>query len=177
MFFHEIETERLWLRNLAWEDRAFLLRQFSDDAVNRYLYDAEPLRTLEEADELIAFYLQPEPRAQHRWVIVWKADGAKIGTCGFHAWNREQRRADIGYDLQKAFWGRGVMTEAVRAILSFAAREMGVRQIHAHISVENERSIRLARRMGFAPSGRTQRYVFRGKEYPHEIYTLDCPGT
>lgn len=65
MFFQEIETERLLLKNISFDDRDFMLKEFSDDAVNRYLFDVEPLSNLEEADELINFYLQPEPRAQH----------------------------------------------------------------------------------------------------------------
>ena len=62
MLFHEIETERLRLKNISFEDREFMSKQFSDDSVNKYLFDAEPLNNLKEADELIDFYLQPEPR-------------------------------------------------------------------------------------------------------------------
>lgn len=172
MFFQEIETERLVLKNISFDDREFMLKEFSDDAVNRYLFDIEPLSTLEGADEIINFYLQPEPRTQHRWIIVLKNDDTKIGTCGFHCWYREQNCVDIGYDLQEAFWGQGIMSEALKAILSFSFKNMKVSQVNAHIYVENDRSIHLVQRLGFKFNGSTEICSFRGIEYLHNIYTL-----
>ena len=174
MLFCDLETDRLILKNIGREDREFILEQFSDDAVNRYLFDAEPLGSLEEADEIIDFYTQPEPRAQHRWVILQKSDGAKIGTCGFHGWDQGNGATDVGYDLRRVYWGRGIMTEALREILHFAVRAMGVRRIDAHIYADNRKSTALAQRLGFAWNGATELCVFRGKEYLHHIYSLDC---
>jgi Acetyltransferases, including N-acetylases of ribosomal proteins len=172
MLFHEIETERLFLKNISYEDREFILNEFSDDIINRYLFDAEPLSTLEEADEIISFYLQPEPRMQHRWILVLKNNNRKIGTCGFHCWYDYQNCIDIGYDLQEAFWGQGLMSEALNAILDFARNEMKIRQIHAHIYIDNIKSIRLAEKFGFLFHGETEICLFRNNQYLHNIYTL-----
>jgi [ribosomal protein S5]-alanine N-acetyltransferase len=84
MFFKQLETERLILKNIATDDREFIFSQFSDEAVNRYLFDAEPLTDISDAEEIISFYTQPEPRQWHRWVITRKEDNRKLGTCGFH---------------------------------------------------------------------------------------------
>jgi ribosomal-protein-alanine N-acetyltransferase len=173
MLFHEIETERLLLKNISFEDRDFILYQFSDDTVNRYLYDAEPLKSLDEADEIIKFYLQPEPRNQHRWILTLKDKGEKIGTCGFHCWDLNKNCIDIGYDLQEKYWGQGLMSEALNAILPFAKNEMKVKQVRAHIYVDNPKSIRLAERFGFSFKGETEICHFRGQQYLHHIYTLD----
>lgn len=51
MFFCNLETERLILKNIAQEDRNFIFSQFSDDVVNKYLFDAEPLTDIIGADE------------------------------------------------------------------------------------------------------------------------------
>lgn len=87
--FTDLTTERRLLRCIGYGDAAFFYRQFSDDDVNRYLYDAEPCASIEEAKEWIAFYPEPEPRNQHRWVMVRKGSGESIGTCGFHCLNRK----------------------------------------------------------------------------------------
>ena len=55
MLFHDLETERLRLRNLSKEDTDFIFRQFSDDDVNRYLFDAEPFTDRKEAEALVDF--------------------------------------------------------------------------------------------------------------------------
>ncbi|GAP12577.1 acetyltransferase [Longilinea arvoryzae] len=172
MLFTEIETDRLILKNIGTDDRDFIFAQFSDDVVNRYLFDAEPLSDLQGADEIIAFYTQPEPRSQQRWILVRKTDGAKVGTCGFHCWNPPEGKVEVGYDLREAFWGNGYMQEAMQAILAFAREKMHVKKIDACIAVENQRSIRVVEKFGFVRSGSTT-LVFRGREYPHHIYSLE----
>jgi ribosomal-protein-alanine N-acetyltransferase len=171
MFFTDLETERLLLKNIAMEDRNFIYSQFSDDVVNRYLFDAEPLTDQQGADEIIQFYLQPEPRAQHRWILMRKSDDARMGTCGFHCWNQKDGIVEVGYDLKEIYWGNGYMQEAMREILTFAREKLLVKEIRACIAVDNQRSIHLAEKFGFALSGSTT-LVFRGQDYPHHIYAL-----
>ena len=174
MSFRELETDRLFLKNVSRNDREFLLAQFSNGEVNRYLFDAEPLADVSGADGIIDFYVQPEPRAQHRWILIRKDGGARIGTCGFHCWDRSRGRCEIGYDLFPDYWGRGYMTEALKAICSFAVSDMKVRSIGAAIYVGNGRSVRLAERLGFVSTGEARDEIFRGERYRHLIYTLDC---
>lgn len=171
MLFHDLETERLRLRNLSKEDTDFIFRQFSDDDVNRYLFDTEPFTDRREAEALVDFYLKPEPRAQHRWILVKKDTGEKMGTCGFHAWNVKNGSCEVGYDLAREYWGRGYMGEALRAILSFAGREMKVKTVNACISVDNHRSIALAEKNGFIFHEETICLRFRGAEHKHLILT------
>lgn len=168
--FKSIETERLFLKNISFEDREFIFSQFSNDIVNRYLFDAEPLDNIEGADEIIDFYTQPEPRLQHRWIIVRKSDGIKMGTCGFHCWSQKQWKVEVGYDLKKEFWGNGYMREAMEEIIKFARDNMGIKEINACIYIDNERSISLVEKLGFILSGSGYE-VFRGEEYLHNVYT------
>lgn len=174
MFFTELETERLSLKNIGRDDREFVYRQFSDETMTRYLYDEEPLISIEEADQIIDFYLRPEPRTMHRWIIVRKPGDVKMGTLGLHLWDRETGRVEVGYDLREEYWGNGYMREAMEAIIRFAWVEMRVREIVANISVANEKSIRLVEGLGFAISG-TRMELFRGKEHPHHVYSLYPP--
>lgn len=172
MFFKNLETERLWLINISENDSAFILAQFSDDAVTRYLFDAEPLTSTEGADAIIRLYTQPEPRDQHRWILVRKSDGIKIGTCGFHFWDRDRGTVETGYDLREAYWGQGYMGEAMDRILAFAFDSMQVNKVNACIYGENARSLALARRLGFVFEGKIKIFRFRERDYPHRVYTL-----
>lgn len=172
MTFENLSTKRLILQTISAADVGFILEHFSDEAVNTYLYDAEPLASIEEAQEIIDFYVTGEPRIQVRWIIVDKATGEKIGTCGFHRWNKETGVIEMGYDLKKPYWGKGIMTEALEAILHYAKTEMGVKTVKAHIFVGNAASLRLAEKLGFVRTGEYNE-VFRGEEYPHWIYTKE----
>jgi len=171
LLFTNLETERLILKNIDTDDRDFIFSQFSDDAVTKYLFDEEPLTDIQGADEIINFYIKPEPRLQHRWVIVRRSDGMKMGTCGFHCWNRREGKVEVGYDLKEEFWGNGYMREAMKEIIAFAKDKMNIKEINACVYFDNERSTRLAENLGFVLSGSTNE-LFRDKEYLHNIYSL-----
>ena len=172
MFFQELTTDKLILKNISFDDRDMIFRQFSNDEVNKYLFDAEPLNDIKAADEIIEFYLQPEPRSQHRWILVKKTGGTKIGTCGFHCWDKSKSCCDVGYDLFPDFWGMGYMNEAMRAILAFARKDMQIKQIDACIYPENHKSITLAEKLGFKFKGKMRDEIFRGQTFPHKIFSL-----
>ncbi|HAN21058.1 MAG: GNAT family N-acetyltransferase [Clostridiales bacterium GWF2_36_10] len=171
--FIDLETDRLILKLISAEDRDFIFSQFSNDVVNRYLFDAEPLIDLNDADEIINFYIQPEPREQNRWILIRKSDKRKIGTCGFHCWNKEKGMVDVGYDLKESYWGQGYMQEAMRTIISFASEKMNISRINACISVDNQKSILFVEKSGFLYHGQMKDEIFRGHKYPHKIYSLD----
>ncbi|WP_017413827.1 GNAT family N-acetyltransferase [Clostridium tunisiense] len=171
MFFTNLETERLLLKNINVKDREFIFDMFSNQMVNKYLFDAEPLTDISGADEIIEFYLEPEPRLQHRWIIIRKSDGVKMGTCGFHCWNTSNSTVDVGYDLKEQFWGNGYMQEAVKEIVGFAKDKMKIETISASIYIENKKSVKLAESLGFTRVGYSTE-LFRGKEYQHYRYSL-----
>jgi len=171
MLFNDIETERLFLKNISIDDRDFIFSQFSNDVVTKYLLDREPVTDMEGADEIITFYIKPEPRLQHRWVIVRKSDGIKMGTCGFHRWNQKDCEVEVGYDLKEEFWGNGYMQEAMKEIIAIAMDSMHIKEINACIYIENQRSICLAENLGFVLSGSSYE-SFRDKEYLHNRYAL-----
>lgn len=63
------------------------------------------------------------------------------------------------------------MQEAINEIINFAKNKMNISKIDAHISIENQKSIKLVEKLGFVLSD-TSIVIFRGMEYPHNIYTL-----
>jgi ribosomal-protein-alanine N-acetyltransferase len=167
----DLETERLVLRSLVDADAEFVLRHFSDPEVTRFLYDSPPLAGPSEAADLIDFYRDPEPRGPNRWCIVTKSDGQAVGTCGFHHWAPAHGRAEIGYDLSPVAWGRGYMTEALRAAIAHGFGEMELHRIDALVFGENTRSIRLLEKHGFRAEGVLRDYFrLHGVFYDHVLF-------
>ena len=171
MFFIDLETERLILKNISMDDREFVFSHFSDSEVNKYLFDTETVTDMQGADEIVEFYLKPEPRSWHRWVIIRKDDGMKMGTCGVHLWDQKEHKVEVGYDLSKEFWGKGYMQEAMKEVISFATDKMKVKEITACIYVDNERSMNLAENLGFVLKD-TNYELYRNKKYLHHKYSL-----
>ena len=170
--FSKLQTYRLELKLISFEDREFIFSQFSNEVVNRYLFDAEPLVDLFGADDIIDFYINSMPVIQCRWILVLKSNNEKIGTCGFHCWDIRNDTVEIGYDLNPDYWHQGYMQEALAEIITYAFSSMQVKQIDACIYTGNERSISLVEKLGFIFQGQMRDEIFRGDIYPHKIYSL-----
>lgn len=170
--FEPLETKRLLLKNIGFDDAEFLYREFSTDEVNAYLYDSDPISSIEEANTWVTFYTRPEPRNQHRWILVLKQTGEKIGTCGVHCWDRESASAEVGYDLQPAYWRKGYMSEAMQALCAFARDRMEAKSLILHIAEDNIASIKTAEKFGFRKTGQTYYEEFHGNSYLHFVYQL-----
>lgn len=160
--FPHLQTERLLLRALTPADLEFVYQHFTDPDVTRYLHDEEPIRTRQEAQEIVEFYTKPGFKPHNRWMILRKSDDRPIGTCGYHNWQKRHFRAEIGYDLDKALWNQGFMTEALVEVIEFGFRTMKLNRIEALVHPHNRASIRLLEKLHFQKEGFMRDYYFQG---------------
>jgi ribosomal-protein-alanine N-acetyltransferase len=168
-----LETENLILKPIEMSYKEYIFKQFSNSDVTRFMVDEEPFSKMEEAEKLINSYTVPEPRMQHRWVIIRKSDTVPIGTCGYHNWNTKDNICEIGYDLSPEYWGMGYMTEALRKIITIGFENMDLNRIQAFVHVQNSRSVDLLLRLGFKQEGIVrEQFFFRGKYYDHFSFSL-----
>jgi ribosomal-protein-alanine N-acetyltransferase len=108
-----------------------------------------------------------------KWGIARQHDDRLVGTCGFNEWSRIHRWAELAYDLAPDHWGKGLMHQAVAAVLQWTYRQDQVNRVHAFVRVDNRRSQRLLERGGFVREGCLRSYrVCRGQPYDFYIYGL-----
>jgi RimJ/RimL family protein N-acetyltransferase len=157
-----ISTERLLLRPFAKSDREAVLDLYSDNETMRY-WSKEPIMSLEEADSLIEQEIEwPSKEKCFNWAVAQPDSNLLIGKiCLFHLSERN-RRAEIGYLLNRRFWGRGYMTEALTFVLRFAFDEQGMHRMEADTDPENLASLALLERFGFVREG-----LFHDRWYVH----------
>jgi ribosomal-protein-alanine N-acetyltransferase len=149
--FPVIETPRLLLREVTLEDAAWYLRHFSEPEIVRGQGCPAPADLDQAAAELRTFFLDLfSGGAGIRWGLALRGSPELIGSAGFYRWRRGPRaQAELGYDLAPALWGRGLMTEALQAILEHGFGPMGLTRVEATILTVNARSARLLERLGF----------------------------
>ena len=146
MDYPRFKTERLLIRELTQSDSAALCTHFSDDDVTRFM-DIDSLISEAEAVNIINWHSKD---SGCRWGLFDSVSGQLIGTCGYHCWEQgEFSKAEIGYDLSKRYWGKGLMQEAIRPILDFGFETMGLSMVEAEVEKENVRSITLLKKLGF----------------------------
>ena len=76
-----------------------------------------------------------------------------IGSVGFHGPPNEAGQVEIGYHVEPGFRRRGFATEAVRALLDWAAAEHGITRFRASVAPSNDRSLAVVGRLGFRQTG------------------------
>ena len=98
-------------------------------------------------------------------------DGTMIGTCGFHRWDEKHRRAEIGYDLQAAYWRQGYASEATRAMMAFCFKELNLHRLEADCNEGNKGSAAVLEKCGFKYEGVAQSYLqINGRWRTHVLY-------
>jgi ribosomal-protein-alanine N-acetyltransferase len=171
--FPTLTGERIVLRELRPADAADLFVWRSDPVVQRY--NSVPLQTVAEADALID-ELRREYAAETaiHWAVTLHDEDRAIGLFGFVGWERGHRRADIGYDLRRDYWGQGIATEALAAMLRFGFGAMDLNRVEAQTIADNHESVRLLRRLGFQRDGLRRSYSWEedGTFHDGAIYGL-----
>ncbi|MDR3314384.1 MAG: GNAT family N-acetyltransferase [Oscillospiraceae bacterium] len=152
-----LETERLILRRFALRDAADAYQNwFSDPEVAMYMrWDAHGSVVQTEAfmEHFVATYEKPN---FYRWAIALKTDNRAIGAIGFHVEDDNDAVADAAYSLGKAFWNRGIASEALQAVLRFAFVAVGVNRMEAFHAVNNPASGKVMQKAGMQFEGRSR---------------------
>lgn len=150
--FPELTTERLLLRRTLMTDASDVLIFRSDPYVQRF--NGPVFQDVAEAEALI-HELDREyfDEAGISWSVTLQNEGKVIGLFGIHHWNKYHRRAEVGYDLNRSYWGQGIASEALRAIIQFGFEQMNLNRIYAGTIADNHESVRLLEAIGFEREG------------------------
>ena len=170
----ELETPRLNLRRLRFEDLYdYYERITSDGDVTRYL-TAEPHQDIGETmEELMGVLERYEAGDLYRWAIALKDDDTLIGIFELREFEEESESCSFAYMLGKPWWGQGYATEAMREIFRFALEELGVRKITADHMGPNAASGAVMRKAGMVQVGIIPgRYEKHGQTYDAVCYEL-----
>ena len=168
-----LETERLILRKMTPNDAGAVFTYASDPEVARYVL-WETHRSIEDSRAFVELAVSRyESGGEPEWGIVYKGDHRFVGTCGIVSWEPEHARAELGYALSREYWDRGLMPEAVRAIISFGFGRMGLNRIEARCIAENSASARVMQKAGMTCEGTLrQRERIKGEYRDMEIYSI-----
>jgi ribosomal-protein-alanine N-acetyltransferase len=151
--FPVLTTPRLVLREWAAADAADLFQMNSDPEVLKYDVDP-PLRDVAEAAALIEKIGRHfAARESISWAISLQGESRLTGEVVFFFYDGAYYKADLGYRMARAFWRRGIATEAVRAAVRFGFEVMGLHRVNVDTRMDNLASVRLMETLGFQHEG------------------------
>jgi len=163
---------RVRLRWLTDADVPALFAIFGDAEVTRY-WGLAVLPDLAAATVLLeTIHREFHARTLFQWGVE-TTDGQLVGTCTLARIDPVNHRAELGFALGRAFWGRGYMAAALPTLLEFAFGRLGLQRICADADPQNAPSIRVLERLGFVREGLLrQHYFVQGKPQDALVYGL-----
>lgn len=157
-----VETARIVIRPVDERDLDDLAAVNGDDRVTAYLPYAT-WRTRDDADAWLARMrgLEAEGRSR-QYVVVDRSDDRAIGVFVLFHYEHAARRAEIGYALGRAHWGRGLLRESLPAFVARAFEDLDLVRIEAYADSRNVASHRLLVGSGFTHEGTLRKYALVG---------------
>jgi [ribosomal protein S5]-alanine N-acetyltransferase len=148
-----ITTPRVVLRWISEDDIDSLYEIFSSPQVMRY-WSSPPLADREAAADLQREIADGnESETMLKWGLALRDSNTVIGTTTLFNLSLDNGRAELGYAMAHAHWGKGYMNEALTALVSHAFEVMELRRLEADVDPRNVASIRTLERLGFQREG------------------------
>ncbi len=147
-----IETERLILREILPTDVDGMYELDSDPEVHTYL-GKKPISNKDQIIDVINFIRQQYiDNGIGRWAIIDKISNEFIGWTGLkyvtETTNNYKNYYDLGYRLNKKYWGKGIATEAALASLEYAFNKLSSNEVYAMTDCENIGSNNVLKKVG-----------------------------
>ena len=170
------KTERCIVRETIVEDVDSLYEIYKEPAITEYMEDL-----YKDRDEEIA-YINDYRRRMYGfygygiWSILNRQDGKVIGRAGI-SWREEFDVPELGFVIGVPWQKQGYAYEVCSAILNYAWKDIGFKQIQALVMEHNEKSAALCRKLGFEDNGITVLENVRYILYKMQLNRADSKST
>lgn len=156
-------TLRPWTLN----DLDSLVRHANNPAIAKNMTDKFPYPyTTDNGKAFISFAMQGNP--VHIFAI--DVNGEAVGGIGIHPQTDIQcRNAELGYWLAEPFWGKGIISAAIRQMIDYGFNTFEISRIFARPFGTNAASQRVLEKAGFSLEGKFERSLFKNGEYLDEL--------
>ena len=155
-----VETPRLVLRPFVREDAQAMFDNWaSDPAVTKFL-SWPTYRSVEDAHSILNVWLESYGKPDfYQWAIVLKELNQPIGSIGVVNSDDRVDMVEIGYCIGRNWWGRGIMPEALSAVMVYLFDEVGMQRIEAGHDPDNPASGAVLRKCGLQYEGTLRRRI------------------
>lgn len=164
-FTNIIETPRLILKGIDHDCMKYIFGHIEKTEIMSILGHRSEEDYLKEENKHINGYSSYNRRFI-LFLLTDKPTGHIIGRCGIHNWNADHKRAEIGYVMEdENSKQKGLMTEAVDAILNFGFEHLHLNRIEAVVGVWNHPSLNLMKKFNFVKEGQLRMHHHSDGEF------------
>ncbi len=171
--FPTLITERLLLREITIDDVPEMFKLRSSKTVMQYIDRPLPKTETDALNYINAIINSIKNNEAITWGILLKNTKELIGTIGFWRMEKEHYRSEIGYLLNDNFQKKGIMQEAMQAVLNYGFNIMKLHSIEANVNPLNTASVKLLEKNNFVLEAHfRENYFYDGRFLDSYIYSL-----
>lgn len=162
----QLETQRCLLRRIRLDDYKMMFENWAKYESVCHYFPFNPFEDIELYREKVLRWSENyESGIYFHWVIEWKEDQKLIGTINLGNVEESCLMCDTCYMLSPNYWGRGIMTEILHTVLTYAFHNIGLNRIQAEVFSGNTASERVLQKCGMQREG-----IARQKYYKNGIF-------
>lgn len=168
----QIETQRFELREIQQEDIQHIHQGLSDSNVTAF-YDVH-FATLEATQEQMDWYADLKKNGTGCWWGVFsKETGAFCGAGGYNSLEQQHQKAEIGFWLLPAYWGKGIMSEVMPCLFQLGFEVLNLNRIEGYVVSDNHKCKRALEKINFQHEGTMRQCEMKnGKFIDVDIYAI-----
>ena len=147
-----LQTDRLILRRFVESDAEAMFQNWASSAENLTYVTWDPHPDVEVTRNSILNWVASYTNPNYcKWAICLKENPEQvIGDISIVAIDENDSSCEIGYVLGKKYWGHGIMTEALKAVLNFCFTQVGFQEVKARYASLNPASGRVMEKAGMS---------------------------
>jgi ribosomal-protein-alanine N-acetyltransferase len=160
----KLETKRLILRRFTEEDALDMYNNWASDPEVTKFITWPTHSSLDVTKRVIGMWTSSYDNLEYyHWVIELKEKRSAIGSISLMNIDNNIDGCEVGYCIGRAFWNKGIVTEALNAVIDFAFKEVGFERITARHHVGNDASGRVMEKCGLKYEGTLRKISRNGQ--------------
>ncbi len=150
----------------------FSLVDKNRDYIGEWFTWVEKTKSVEDVEIKIKEWEEKEKKGEGINFGIWYKN-KPVGVVGFNYVNKEHKKGEIGYWLDKDHQGKGIMTKACKLLIDYGFTRLNLHRIEISCAKGNDKSCAIPKRLGFTKEGQFRESGFiRGKFVDHYYYAL-----
>jgi len=160
-----IKSKKFILRPFKKDDAVSLTRNINNKKIYRNTLSIPYPYVLNDARKWLKKCRESKSDKEKNWVIDIK--GEVVGGVGLR--DVDGHKAEIGYWLAEAYWGRGITTEAVKLVVKYCFNRLKLRRLYAYVFPRNQASLRVLFKAGFKKEGLLKKNVVKNGKFFNDV--------
>lgn len=149
-----IVTERLLLRRFKQSDAEYMFKNWANDSEVFRFFRRNPHCDLSQTEQIIMEWVNAYTKDNYyNWAIELKEIGEIIGQISLVDLNEKYFSCEVAFTVGRAFWGKGISTEALKSVISYLFKEIDMNRIEGRHNTLNLASGRVMQKSGMKFEG------------------------